>query len=226
MGIRSKILSLKSKFVVHVKDVSRPYVVNLVQSGRFNGQVAVVTGGSGVIGRAISFRLAAEGAHVYVAGGHLDKINKVVEEINNAGYEASPLCFNLLDDTSIKEAFMSVVDEKTKIDLLVCCAGGGARSKMNGFVDQDVAVIDSVLKGYPLGLIYFNKNGDKLGYSKISEGSITVSSAGNYIKVYLTESYTKDVCYFDIRLNEKPYKGSQCYNFGIDYISYKSWLYA
>ena len=73
-----------------------------------------------------------------------------------------------------------------------------------------------------ISFVIAKKNGDKLGYSKISEGSITASSTGNYIKVYLTESYTKDVCYFDIRLNEKPYKGSQSYNFGIDYINYKS----
>ena len=93
-------------------------------------------------------------------------------------------------------------------------------SQVNNATDKPVENKDT------MHIYYFNKNGDKLGYSTISEGSITVSSAGNYIKVYLTESYTKDVCYFDIRLNEKPYKGSQCYNFGIDYINYKSWLYA
>lgn len=176
MGIRGKIRSLKRKFVVHVREVSRPYVVNIVQSGRFEGQVAVVTGGSGVIGRAISFRLAAEGAHVYVAGGHLDKINKVVDEIRNAGYKASPLCFNLLDDTSIQEAFKSVVDEKSKIDLLVCCAGGGARSNMNSFVNQDISVIDSVLNINLRGGMICTKEACKY-MVKESKGKIIIISS-------------------------------------------------
>lgn len=43
---------------------------------------------------------------------------------------------------------------------------------------KDVAVIDSVLKGYPLGLIYFNKNGDKL---EVLDGQQRITSLGRYV---------------------------------------------
>lgn len=43
---------------------------------------------------------------------------------------------------------------------------------------KDVAVIESVLKGYPLGLIYFNKNGDKL---EVLDGQQRITSLGRYV---------------------------------------------
>jgi len=44
---------------------------------------------------------------------------------------------------------------------------------------KDVAVIDSILKGYPLGLIYFNKvDGDKL---EVLDGQQRITSFGRYV---------------------------------------------
>lgn len=44
---------------------------------------------------------------------------------------------------------------------------------------HDVAVIDSILKGYPLGLIYFNKVGDKL---EVLDGQQRITSIGRFVK--------------------------------------------
>lgn len=43
---------------------------------------------------------------------------------------------------------------------------------------KDVAVIDSILKGYPLGLIYFNKAGDKL---EVLDGQQRITSIGRFV---------------------------------------------
>ena len=43
---------------------------------------------------------------------------------------------------------------------------------------KDVAVIESVLKGYPLGLIYFNVNGDKL---EVLDGQQRITSVGRFV---------------------------------------------
>ena len=43
---------------------------------------------------------------------------------------------------------------------------------------RDVAVIDSLLKGYPLGLIYFNVNGDKL---EVLDGQQRITSVGRFV---------------------------------------------
>lgn len=42
---------------------------------------------------------------------------------------------------------------------------------------KDVAVIESILKGYPIGLIYFNKNGEKL---EVLDGQQRITSIGRY----------------------------------------------
>lgn len=43
---------------------------------------------------------------------------------------------------------------------------------------KDVAVIDSILKGYPLGLIYFNKVGDKF---EVLDGQQRITSFGRFV---------------------------------------------
>lgn len=43
---------------------------------------------------------------------------------------------------------------------------------------KDVAVIESILKGYPIGLIYFNRNGDLL---EVLDGQQRITSIGRYI---------------------------------------------
>ena len=45
---------------------------------------------------------------------------------------------------------------------------------------RDVAVIDSVLKGYPLGLIYFNKVDD--GRLEVLDGQQRITSLGRFLK--------------------------------------------
>lgn len=43
---------------------------------------------------------------------------------------------------------------------------------------KDVAVIDSILKGYPLGLIYFNVDGDQL---EVLDGQQRITSVGRFV---------------------------------------------
>ena len=143
--IKRVIRQFQQKRIVYVEKVTKPYVIQLVEAERFKGQVAIVTGGSGVIGRAIAYRLAAEGAKVYVCGSKLENAKKVSDEINTAGFLAVPLVVNVTSEESVKEAFKKVFDDNQKIDLLVCSAGGSAREKMKPLHEQSMEVVDSVL---------------------------------------------------------------------------------
>lgn len=143
--IKRVIRQFQQKRIVYVEKVTKPYVIQLVEAERFKGQVAIVTGGSGVIGRAIAYRLAAEGAKVYVCGSTVESAKKVSDEINKAGFLAVPLAVNVTSEESVKEAFKKVFDDNQKIDLLVCSAGGSAREKMKPLHEQSMEVVDSVL---------------------------------------------------------------------------------
>ena len=46
--------------------------------------------------------------------------------------------------------------------------------------NRDVAVIDSILKGYPIGLIYFNKTKD--GAYEVLDGQQRITSIGRYVR--------------------------------------------
>lgn len=52
------------------------------------------------------------------------------------------------------------------------------RNYIYGDGKRDVAVIDSLLKGYPLGLIYFNKNGDMY---EVLDGQQRITSIGRFV---------------------------------------------
>ena len=53
------------------------------------------------------------------------------------------------------------------------------KTKTNG--KKDVAVIESVLKGYPLGLIYFNNNVET-GKYEVLDGQQRITSLGRFVK--------------------------------------------
>lgn len=76
-------------------------------------------------------------------------------------------------------------------------------------------------KGKPIFHIYsYDKNGYYLGMDTYDQQNSFQSP--KTIKFYLTNP---DMAYFEIRLNAHPYKGSQCYNFGVNQISLKGWPY-
>ena len=126
--------------------VTRPYIIKTGINKSLEGKFAIVTGGSGAIGRAICFRLAAEGATVYVCGTRQEHIDSVVQEITSAGLKAKPQVLNVLNAEHIDSVFKDIADQnKGHIDILVNSAGGSAREKANNIVDQEIDVIDSLL---------------------------------------------------------------------------------
>ena len=126
--------------------VCRPYIIKTGTQKKLEGKVAVVTGGSGAIGRAVSFRLAAEGAIVYVCGTRQEKADAVVQEIKAAGLDARPQILNVLDTVSIEVVFENIATcNNGHIDILVNSAGGSARENANNIVNQSIEVIDNLL---------------------------------------------------------------------------------
>jgi 2-keto-3-deoxy-L-fuconate dehydrogenase len=87
-----------------------------------SGRVAVVTGGASGIGKAISTRLAANGAHVWVVDIDTDAANATAEGIKQAGGEAWALPCDVADPESVSRVFATIASAGS-IDILVNCAG-------------------------------------------------------------------------------------------------------
>ena len=75
-----------------------------------NDRRALVTGGSGALGAAISHRLAADGAHVIVHGNRSpEKAEAVAAAIKDAGGSAEAIAFDVTDEANARAAAETVL---------------------------------------------------------------------------------------------------------------------
>ena len=93
-----------------------------------SGQVAVVTGGTGVIGGMYACALAACGAKVAVLGRSRENGEKVVAEIAADGGEAMAVSANVLDRESLISARAEILAHYGHLNILVNCAGGAVKA--------------------------------------------------------------------------------------------------
>ena len=113
------------------------------------GKVAVVTGASGGIGRAIALAFGKAGASVAVHyNGNEAKAAAVKAEIEEAGGKAEIFRCNVADFDACSDFIKSVVKTFGKIDILVNNAGITRDGLVMGMSEEDFdAVIDTNLKG-------------------------------------------------------------------------------
>lgn len=89
-----------------------------------SGKVAVVTGGTGVLGGAMCHGLARAGASVVVLARTQEKIERVVEAIQRENGQAMGVSADALDADALQIAAEAVVERYGRIDILVNGAGG------------------------------------------------------------------------------------------------------
>ncbi|HWO43474.1 MAG TPA: 3-oxoacyl-[acyl-carrier-protein] reductase, partial [Candidatus Eisenbacteria bacterium] len=88
------------------------------------GQIALVTGGSRGIGRAICRSLAQRGAYVIINyRGDRDAADAALEELTRTGGRGELCRFDITDGAATDSAIGSVVDRHQKIDILINNAG-------------------------------------------------------------------------------------------------------
>ncbi|MDO4961800.1 MAG: SDR family oxidoreductase [Eubacteriales bacterium] len=91
------------------------------------GQVAAVTGGSGVIGGQFCKALAACGAKVAVIGRRKENCTPIVDAIKADGGEAIAVAADVLDRDSLIKAREEILEAFGHINILVNCAGGAVK---------------------------------------------------------------------------------------------------
>ena len=136
--------------------IDKSVCIYTLYMGRLSGKIALVTGASRGIGRAIAIELAKEGASIVInySKDH-DGAEKTLEEIKKVnGYGVL-----IKEDISSYENTNIMVDEiistMGKIDILVNNAG---ISKIGLFMDSDKENIDHIMNVNLLGPIYLTKH--------------------------------------------------------------------
>lgn len=102
-----------------------------------DGQVVLVAGGTGGIGRTMAETLIEYGAKVAVSGRSEEKAAQVSKELSAGGSKVLGLSSTANDVASIQALVDRTVDEFGRIDHLVDCIGGNARHEAEDFPESD-----------------------------------------------------------------------------------------
>src|SRR3954453_21028279 len=121
-----------------------------LESFSLAGKVAIVTGGTGVLGGALARGLAAAGARGGILGRRAEQAALVVDEITRAGGTALPLTADVLDRVQLSVARDQIVAAWGGIDILINAAGGNLPAATvvgdRSFFDLSDEALDQVFR--------------------------------------------------------------------------------
>ncbi|CAB4928095.1 MAG: glucose 1-dehydrogenase [Actinobacteria bacterium] len=124
-------------------------------SGRLEGRVAIVTGGSRQIGFAIARRFAVEGASVVLAARGRDDGLEAEQAIRAAGGEATAIVCDVADEASVAATVDRTLELYGRLDVMVNNAGTGTAEDITDLSwDEYRRVIDINVGGVLLGTKY------------------------------------------------------------------------
>ncbi len=87
------------------------------------GKVAIVTGASRGIGKAIVLELARAGAHAVIAARSERDIRDVADEVRRLGAESLPLRTDVTRESDVQDMVKQAIDRLGRVDVLVNNAG-------------------------------------------------------------------------------------------------------
>ena len=148
---------------------------------KLENQVAIVTGGSRGIGRAVCLELARRGAHVVLCyAGNTEAAQSIVAACEALGVLALAIQASVADEAAIQTLVAQTLETFGRVDILVNSAGitrDGLTMRMSQ-ADFD-AVVDTNLKGTFLCMKAVTRPMMKQRYGRIVNLSSVVGLRGN-----------------------------------------------
>ncbi|MGD9646181.1 MAG: SDR family NAD(P)-dependent oxidoreductase [Pirellulales bacterium] len=177
------------------------------------GQVAVVVGGTGVLGGALARGLAQAGAAVVVAGRGADRGAACVAAIEAAGGSGAFLPVDVMRRDSIEALLPAAIERFGRVDILINGAGvNSASSYFEANDDEWERIFDSNLKAVHWGCQVFGKHfaEQPTGGSILNIASVTAHlplskvfaySASKAAVVSLTQNVARELAPQRVRVN-------------------------
>jgi len=151
------------------------------------GKVAVVTGGTSGIGRALSLGLARAGADVVATSRDGAKVAEVAAEIRGVGARTLERTSDVTDEASLAALCESVLSTFGQVDVLLCAAGRTQRkASLEQSVAEFAAIIDTNLTGTWRACQVFGAPMLERGQGRI----ITIASLSSFVGFHEVAAYT------------------------------------
>ena len=110
---------------------------------RFSGQVAMVAGGTGGLGRAVSVAFLQEGAHVVVTYRKQEEFDALKQAAGTKGSRLTGYVTDVTDEDSVSQLVGKILAEHGRLDALVNTVGGYAGGVP--LWDLETRVLDQML---------------------------------------------------------------------------------
>jgi NAD(P)-dependent dehydrogenase (short-subunit alcohol dehydrogenase family) len=177
---------------------------------RFGGQVAVITGGAGALGKALAARLLKDGAHVALVDKDEAQLGRAEAELGSV--LAIPADVSVEDD--VARYVRRTIEEYGRLDLFFNNAG--IEGRMGRIVDTEVADFDRViavnLRGVFLGLREVlralrsqGSGGAIVNTASVAafrgSGRLAAYSTSKHAVVGLTKSAAREGAAYGVRVN-------------------------
>lgn len=180
---------------------------------RLDGKVAIVTGGSRGIGKAIAIGLAEQGARLALASRKLEALDRVAEEIRQKGAECLATACHMGKPDQIKNLFDKVVEIYGTVDILV---NNAATNPYFGlFLDATEEAWDKTLEVNLKGPFLMTQAAARIMMQKGGGSIINVSSVGAFKAnpmqgiygvtkagmVNMTKTFAQELALANVRVN-------------------------
>jgi NAD(P)-dependent dehydrogenase (short-subunit alcohol dehydrogenase family) len=150
------------------------------------GKVAVVTGGTSGIGRALSLGLAVAGADVIATARRQQQVDETASAIEEIGRHTLRLVSDVCDRASLERVRDATIGRFGKVDILINCAGRIKRTPtLNMPEDEWTAILDTNLTGTLRACQVFGRQMLDRGYGRI----VNIASLNSFVALNEVAAY-------------------------------------
>ncbi len=150
------------------------------------GKIAVVTGGTSGIGRALSLGLAEAGADVVATARRKQQVDDAAAEIEALGRRTLRLASDVCDRSTLEQVLGAALERFGKVDILINCAGRIKRTPTLTMPEEEwTAILDTNLTGTLRACQVFGRHMLERGYGRI----VNIASLNSFVALNEVAAY-------------------------------------
>ena len=152
----------------------------------FDGQIAVVIGGTSGIGRVMTRALAEAGADVVATSRRMDVVEDTAKEIESIGRATLRVPSDVTDRASLETVLAKSIERFGKVEIMINCAGRTKRVPSLDLSEEDWnAILETNLTGTLRAAQVFGRHMVERGYGRI----VNIASLSSFVALFEVAAY-------------------------------------